>query len=175
MGQPFFLHITFYKFNIHVKKLSLSLIVVVTLAACGPKIMQKSKKELKGDWTLDKITYSESVTFNVNMFNDTSKDCLEGTNWRFIPNNNTGVYTVNDEDCEIGDRDFIFTIQEVNKDNGLYDFLLKPTDAKHRSADGNGFRLQLTRLDGNEMQWQQTVSLDGKPFTINMNFSKTEL
>lgn len=129
MGQPFFLHITFYKFNIHVKKLLLSLIVVVTLAACGPKIMQKSKKELKWGWTLDNITYSESGTFNLNMFNDTSKDCLERTNWRFIPNNNKCVYTVNDEDCEIGDRDFIFTIQKVNKETGLYDFLLNPTYA----------------------------------------------
>jgi hypothetical protein len=157
------------------KKLPLIIIVISVLAACGPKTVQQSKKVLKGYWTLDNITYSESGTFNVNMFNDTSKECFEGTSWRFIPNNNSGIYTVNNGDCLTGERNFIFTIQEMNKDTGLYDFLLKPTDAKHKSADGSGFRLRLTRLDGNTMQWQQTVNLDGKPFKINMNFSKTEL
>ncbi|MFT5435606.1 MAG: hypothetical protein ACI840_000239 [Ulvibacter sp.] len=156
-------------------RLSLIIIAIALLAACGPKTVQQSKKVLKGNWTLDNITYSESGTFNVNMLNDTSKECFEGTNWRFIPNNNSGIYTVNNGDCPTGDRNFIFTIQEVNKDDGLYDFLLKPTDAKHKSTDGNGFRLRLTRLDGDTMQWQQTVSLDGEPFKINMNFSKTEL
>jgi len=157
------------------KKLSLLIIVVSLLVACGPKTVQQSKKVLKGYWTIDNITYSESGTFNVTMFNDVSKECFEGTSWRFIPNNNTGMYTVNNEECPTGDRHFIFQIQEVDKDTGLYDFLLKPTDAKHKSTEGSGFRLRLTRLDGNTMQWQQTVNLDGKPFKINMNFSKTEL
>jgi hypothetical protein len=55
---------------------------------------------------------------------------------------------------------------------GLYDFLLKPTDEKKKSADGRGFRLRLAKLNNNSMQWEQTVSLEGQPFTIYMNFSK---
>ncbi len=35
-----------------------------------------------------------------------------------------------------------------------------------------GFRLRLTQLSENNMQWEQTVSLEGSPFTISMNFSK---
>ena len=60
----------------------------------------------------------------------------------------------------------------MNTDAGLYDFLLKPTDAKHRSDKNKGFRLRLAQLDESSMKWEQTVDLEGKPFKINMNFSK---
>ena len=156
------------------KKLSLIILVISVLAACGPKTVQQSKKVMKGYWTLDKITYSETGTFNVMMFDDTSKECLEGSSWRFIPNVNTGLYSVNNEECPTGNRNFIFTVREMDKEGGLYDFLLKPTDAKNKSTDSKGFRLRLSQLDDTQMQWQQTVNLDGKPFKINMNFFKTE-
>ena len=157
------------------KKLSLMIVTVALLFACAaPKTVQESKQILKGYWTLDEISYSETGTFTVTIFNDTSRECFEGTTWRFIPNNNSGIYTVNNGNCPTGDRDFIFAIQEMNKETGLYDFLLKPTSAKHKSADNTGFRVRLAQLNDNSMRWEQTVSLDGKPFKITMNFSKTE-
>ena len=85
---------------------------------------------------------------------------------------NSGSYNINKGDCIGGGRDFIFTIQEVDPVTGLYDFLLKPTDAKHKSENNQGFRVKLTLLNDTDMQWQQTASIDGKTFTINMNFSK---
>lgn len=155
------------------KKLLLFSTAILLFVACGtPATVIQSKKVLKGYWTLDNISYSEAGTFNVTIFNDTSKECFEGTTWRFIPNNNTGIYTVNDGNCPTGDRNFIFTVQEIDKETGLYDFLLKPTNAKGKSEDNSGFRVRLTQLTESSMQWQQTVMLDGKPFNINMNFSK---
>jgi len=123
---------------------------------------------------LDNVSYTQDGSFNVTLFNDTSAECFEGSTWRFIPNNNTGLYTVNSPNCPTGDRNFVFTIQEIDQTSGLYDFLLKPTDAKNRSADDIGFRLSLTQLNENSMRWQQTVTLEGKPFKINMNFSKIQ-
>lgn len=156
------------------KKLLLFSTALLLFVACGtPKTVIQSKKVLKGNWTLDAISYSESGTFDVTIFNDATKDCFEGTTWRFIPNNNSGIYTVNDSDCVTGDRNFIFTVQEIDKETGLYDFLLKPTNTKGKSETNSGFRVQLAQLTESSMQWQQTVSLDGKPFTIFMNFSKT--
>ena len=155
------------------KKILMLLVLAATVLSCGtPKTVIESKKVIKGDWTLDNITYSESGTFTVKLLNDTSRECFEGSTWKFISNNNEGKYTINNGDCPTGERNFIFTIQEVNKESGLFDFLLKPTDAKHKSADGTGFRLKLARLSDASMRWEQTVSLEGKPFTITMNFSK---
>ena len=155
------------------KKIIMLAVLAVTVLACGtPKTVQESRKVIKGYWSLDNISYNRSGTFNVTLFNDTSKECFEGSSWRFIPNNNTGVYTVNNSNCPSGDRNFIFDIQEVDPTTGLYDFLLKPTNAKGKSEDNSGFRLRLTRLNESSMQWEQTVTLEGSPFKITMNFSK---
>lgn len=155
------------------KKLFLFTLVVSMVLACGaPKTVVQSRKVIKGYWSLDNVTYSETGTFNIKLLNDTSKECFEGSSWRFIPNNNSGIYTINSNNCSVGDRYFIFDIQEVNAETGLYDFMLKPTNEKHKSENNTGFRLRLSQLTDTSMQWEQTVSLEGNPFTIMMNFSK---
>ena len=148
-------------------------VLTAIVFSCGtPKTVQESRKVIKGYWSLDEITYSETGTFNIQLLSDTSKECFENSNWRFIPNNNTGTYEITSGNCPTGTRYFIFAIQEVDPTTGLYDFLLKPTNEKKKSPDGKGFRLRLSKLNNNSMQWEQTVSLEGEPFTIYMNFSK---
>ncbi len=155
------------------KKLFLFTFTLCLLSCGTSKTVRQSKKVIKGDWNLNSISYNQTGTFNVSLLGDASKDCFEGSSWQFIPNNNTGIYTINDSNCPTGERHFIFTIQEVDPDTGLYDFLLKPTNEKKKSETNNsGFRLKLSQLSDTNMQWQQTVSLEGKPFTINMNFTK---
>jgi hypothetical protein len=154
------------------KKLIL-LFIAVSLISCGAsKTVRVSKKVIKGDWVLSSINYSQTGTYNVTLFNDASKTCFEGSTWQFVPNNNTGVYTINDASCPTGERHFVFTIQEVDAETGLYDFLLKPTNEKHKSETNQGFRLKLSALSEYDMQWQQSVNVGGSSFTINMNFSK---
>lgn len=151
----------------------LLIFLAIGLFSCGSsKTVRDSKKVIKGEWTLNTITYNEPGKYNVTLLNDTSKDCFEGSTWQFIPNNNTGTYSINESSCSTGVRNFVFTIQEVNAETGLYDFLLKPTDAKHKSVTNQGFRLSLTSLSDTSMQWQQTVYVEGKPFVITMNFNK---
>ena len=151
----------------------LLLVLTISFLSCGAsKTVRDSKKVIKGNWTLNSIAYSESGTYNVKLLNDASKNCFEGSSWQFIPNNNTGLYIIDKSDCPIGERNFIFTIQEIDETTGLYDFLLKPTNEKGKSETNQGFRLKLAALSDNAMQWQQTVSVNGQPFTINMNFTK---
>lgn len=149
------------------------LILAIGLVSCGPsKTVKDSKKTMKGEWTLSSITYGNTGTYDVILLNDASKECFEGSTWAFIPNNNSGTYTINHTACTTGDRHFIFTIQEVNAETGLYDFLLKPTNKRGKSEDNHGFRFKLSALSGTAMQWQQSATVEGKPFTINMNFTK---
>lgn len=157
------------------KKIIFLLALTIVLGSCNAsKTVRTSKKVIKGDWILNTITYNQTGTFNVSLLDDAPKDCFEGSSWSFIPNNNTGTYTINGTNCSEGERYFIFTIQEVDPETGLYDFLLKPTDAKKKSETNRGFRLQLMQLSDTDMQWQQTVSVDGQPFKINMNFTKNQ-
>ncbi len=155
------------------KKILILALIAATAFSCGtPKTVQESKKVIKGYWTLDNITYDSSGTYNVTLFNDTSVECFEGSTWRFIPNNNTGTYNIDNPDCPTGERNFIFTIIEIDPASGLYDFMVKPTNAKGKSDTNAGFRLRLSQLNDSSMRWEQTVTLDGKPFKININFSK---
>lgn len=156
------------------KILLLALVAVVGFSCATPKTVQESKKVLKGYWNLDEISYNKPGTYNVTLLNDASAECMEGSSWRFIPNNNTGVYTINNSSCSTGDRNFIFSIVEMDATSGLYDFMLKPTDAKGRSEDKAGFRLSLTQLSDTNMRWEQTVNVEGAPFKIMMDFSKIQ-
>lgn len=154
------------------KKLIL-LFLAIGLVSCGTsKTVRVSKKVIKGDWVLNSVTYNQAGTYNTKLLNDASKACFEGSTWQFVPNNNTGVYTINETSCSTGERHFVFTIQEVDAETGLYDFLLKPTNEKHKSENNQGFRLKLAALSDTNMQWQQTVSVNGSSLTINMNFIK---
>jgi len=155
------------------RRLILFGVLLFAIASCAPsKVVQDSRKVIKGYWNLDEISYSEKGSFNVQLFHDASTECFEGSTWRFIPNNNTGVYSIEDADCPVGDRNFVFTIQEVDKETGLYDFLLKPTNEKGKSESNIGYRINLQHLTETDMQWKQTVRLDGQPFDIYMNFTK---
>ena len=127
---------------------------------------------IKGEWTLKNVTFSNYGTYKVTFFNDVTKNCLEGSTWSFVPNNNSGIYSIVGDNCSNGDRNFIFTIQEIDEATGLYDFLLKPTNEKNKSEDNKGFRLRLAQLSDTDMVWEQTASIDGKTIKMNLNFIK---
>ncbi len=155
------------------KKTILLLTISALLFACAsPKAVKDSKKIMKGEWVLNSVTYSESGEYRITLLGDESKDCFEGSTWRFIPNNNTGVYTIGSAGCSVGDRNFIFTIQEIDASTGYYDFLLKPTDERGKSETNQGFRMRLAQLSETNMSWQQNLTVDGKPFRLNLNFTK---
>lgn len=148
---------------------------IAFMASCGtPKVVKEAEKTFRGAWTLNSITYPGATgQFDVTLFSDTSKMCFENSDWFFVANNNSGNYTIVNSGCPSGERNFKWTIQEVNPQTGNYDFLLKPVNEKGRSETGNtGFRVNLVNLTDTIMTWEQTVSLDGNPFTIRMNFNK---
>ncbi|WP_040246870.1 lipocalin family protein [Psychroserpens mesophilus] len=154
------------------KKMLLVLIGICLFSCGASKTVRDSKKVIKGNWTLSSIDYSKTGTYNVTLLNDASRECFEGSTWQFIPNNNTGNYNISKPSCNSGDRYFVFTIDEVDETTGLYDFLIKPTNEKGKSETNQGFRMKLKLLTETNMQWQQTVRVDGASFIINMNFTK---
>ncbi len=148
-------------------------LLAIMLSACGSsKTVRQSKKVIKGSWILTQVTHNENGNYKISLIEDATQACFEGSSWQFIPNNNTGNYTLSSGDCDSDTRYFIFTIQEIDPVTGLYNFLLKPTNKKGKSVDNAGFRLRLNQLSDTNMQWEQTVNVNGKPFTLKMNFTK---
>ncbi|WP_037321624.1 lipocalin family protein [Salegentibacter sp. Hel_I_6] len=157
------------------KKIMILSFVAVLLAACGPsKTAKEARKTFDGEWTLTSVTYpNSSGEFDVTLLNDANASCFESSTWDFVSNNNRGSYNVQGTNCSGGARNFIWSIDEENTPDGIYDFLLKPTDEDYKSTTGNqGFRMNLKSLSDSQMVWEQSVMLEGSPFVIRMNFSK---
>jgi hypothetical protein len=157
------------------KKFLILFSIAAIIASCGPgKVAKEARKTFDGNWTLTGITYPNNIgNFDVTLFNEATASCFRNSTWDFVSNNNKGTYTVNGSGCEGDTNYFIWSIDDENTPSGVYDFLLKPTNDNYKSTTGNqGFRLNLKSLTDTNMVWEQTVSLEGSPFTIRMNFSK---
>jgi hypothetical protein len=104
---------------------------------------------------------------------DTKSQVLPSKQLAEASNNNRGTYEISGPNCVGGPRYYIWSIDEENTPQGMYDFLLKPVNEKYKSTNGNqGFRLNLVSLTGTSMVWEQTVTLEGSPFVIRMMFTK---
>lgn len=157
------------------KKTISLLFAIVLLSSCGAtKVERQAQKTFKGEWTLNRISYPDSQgIFKVNLFDDVSGSCFTGSDWVFIPNNNHGTYTITDGSCSSGERGFIFDVIETTPDSGVFDFTLKPVaDGDNPRKTTTGYRMNLVSLSETDMVWEQYVSLEGKPFTIQMHFTK---
>jgi hypothetical protein len=154
------------------KRIALVVFVMAILVSCGSSaVVKEARSTMKGDWVLSSISYpGNQEALQVTLLNDTSAECLENSKWNFISNNNTGSYVPGKVMCGTQPRFFRWSVKESTA--GSYDLMLKPTDEDYKSATDQGFRLNLTNLTDNMMVWEQTITFEGEPFTIRMNFNK---
>lgn len=156
------------------KKFALIILSIGLMISCGTSaVVREAGATMKGDWVLSSISYpGNENALQVTLFNEATAECLENSRWTFISNNHTGSYVTNGMNCGNETRFFRWSIKEMNAAAGNYDFMLKPTNEDYKSATDQGFRINLTNLDENQMVWEQTITFEGEPFTIRMNFNK---
>lgn len=154
------------------KKTFLFLLLIGLLTSCGStKIERQAQRTFKGDWTLTNIELPSALV-DVTLFDDADSRCFENSDWHFVSNNNTGSYMLNDQNCTSGEREFNWNVQEKTNEGHFY-FSLKPeVDGSNARKVRKGYRLKLVSLDENQMLWEETVSYQGKLFTIRMSFIK---
>ncbi|MCK7590989.1 lipocalin family protein [Subsaxibacter sp. CAU 1640] len=156
------------------KRLATLVTITLLLTSCSLSKQEKTaRKTVDGTWTLTKVTYDSPGTFNTTLFDDTTASCFEGSQWFFRSNNSTGSYNIINANCPTGERYIRWSANEIGKDTGNYDFTMKFTDEKKNDIQKNtGYRMTLNYLDDNSMQLVQTVNFEGKPFKINLNFTR---
>jgi len=54
--------------------------------------------KLKGEWTLTNVSYPSG--YNVTSFNVADAKCFEGSQWKFVSNNNSGTVTLNNNSAK---------------------------------------------------------------------------
>lgn len=157
------------------KKVAFFIFSMLFLVSCGSSdVVKEAGKTINGNWRLSSVTYpGNEANLQVTLLNDVPAKCLENSSWNFISNNNTGSYEPAGMGCQSGTNFFIWSVNEMSAAGTSYDLLYKPTDDDHKSTTGNqGYRLNLTNLTGDQMVWEQTITFEGRPFTIRMNFNK---
>ncbi len=159
------------------KKLGITLLIATLFVSCSlSKVEKSARKTVDGNWLLNSVTYDEKGVFNTQLLNDVTASCFKDSQWFFRSNNSTGTYNITNSECSTGERNFRWSANEIGKNTGSFDFTMKFTDAKKKDIDKNtGYRMNLKYLDDSTMQITQTIQFEGKPFNINLNFTRTTL
>ncbi len=84
-------------------------LLTLSFIACKPTNDVKSQIGLKGNWTLTNVSYPKG--YKVTSFHIADAKCFEGSEWKFVSNNNTGVLTLNHPgDCPEFSSNIVWTI-----------------------------------------------------------------
>ena len=79
------------------------------LYSCNSSMDVTAQKGLIGTWTLDNVSYSESLV-KVTAFGEYDAQCLRNSSWFFVANNNSGTFTLNASGCPAVTQNFTWYI-----------------------------------------------------------------
>lgn len=75
------------------KKYVVLSVIALGIFGCKPANDVKSQIGLKGNWTLTSVSYPSG--YKVTSFDVADAKCFEGSQWKFVSNNNTGTISLN--------------------------------------------------------------------------------
>lgn len=105
-----------YKIYLIMKKVLAIGILSVAMFSCKTATNTKNdvptQIKLKGEWTLINVTYPSD--FKVTSFHVADAKCFEGSQWKFVPNNNSGTVTLNNgsSNCPQWNSKIIWNIKQ---------------------------------------------------------------
>lgn len=143
----------------------------LTVSCSTAKTAQSNKAEflhLKGNWQVTSVDYDNN--FKVKPFDENADaQCFVGSQWKLIPNNYSGSYTINGGgDCPTVMQPIKFEV--VNGNEFKFKKLVEGSKAK---AVTEGYSLNLISQTDQNFSLEQNIPSDGENVRIVYNFSKT--
>lgn len=148
------------------KKTLLLFASILMLASCKPTLDAKSQKEIKGDWVITQVSYPGSDVIKVNSFNIADSKCFESSQWKFIPNNNSGTMTISKSGCPYFSSPINWTITSSG------DFTLKITEGDKAKKVTQGYFLKVRNQSENSFQLVDNINVGGKNTEVIYQFNK---
>jgi hypothetical protein len=155
------------------KKIILLIAVLVVAFSCkstsatSTKIDSKSQNELKGNWTITSVSYPGSEYIKVNSFQIADSKCFEGSSWKFIANNNSGVMAMDKSSCPSMRSPFTWFINKEGQ------FVLKILNADEKAKKvKEGYVLTLTGKTESSFQLIDRIDVGGKVTDVVYQFQK---
>lgn len=143
----------------------------LTVSCSTAKTAQSNRAEflqLKGDWQITSVDYDKN--FSVKPFDEGADvQCFVGSQWKLIPNNYSGSYTLNGGgDCPSVMQPIKFEV--VNGNEFKFKKLIEGTKAK---AVTSGYSLNLVSQTANTFSLEQNIPANGQNVRVVYNFSKS--
>jgi hypothetical protein len=138
-----------------------------TSSVTSTKLDRGSQVEIKGNWAISAVTYSGSEYFKVNSFQIADSQCLVGSTWKFISNNNKGEMALTKTDCPVFSSPITWF---VNKEG---QFVLKILDAGVKAKKvKEGYVLRIANQTATSFQLAENINIGGKLTEIVYQFEK---
>lgn len=152
------------------KKIVILLAFSLALLSCKSNpvttVDHKSQVEIKGNWTITKVSYVGSEYFKVNSFQIADSKCFEGSTWKFISNNNKGEMVLNPS-CSNFSSPIVWSI---NKD-GMFGLKILNAGIKAKKVL-DGYYLKVANQSETSFQLIDKMDVGGKMSDIIYQFEK---
>jgi|SRR5690606_5872520 hypothetical protein len=125
---------------------------ILSLAMFSCKTSTNTKNDvptqikLKGEWTLTNVNYPSG--YKVTSFNVADAKCFEGSQWKFVSNNNSGTVTLNNNssNCPQYNSKIIWNIKQDTSFNLKF---IGDDKAKHVTT---GYNLTVANITDNNFE-----------------------
>jgi hypothetical protein len=156
------------------KKIALMVCFAAVFAACkstspvATKTDWKTAKNINGNFTLTKVMNPGSDYIAITSFQLADSHCFEGSQWKFVSNNNKGTMTLaSGANCP----SFSSPITWYLNDQGQ--FVLKILNAGEKAKKvRDGYVLSLSNVSDSSFELSEAVNVAGKTSNVTYHFQK---
>lgn len=131
------------------------------------KVDNATERALKGDWEITAVNYPGSDVIKVNSFNIAQAQCMVGSQWKFVSNNNTGTMNVQKAGCPSFASPITWFI---NKDGN---FVMKILDTGEKAKRvQEGYILTVSNISENNFDLIDKINVGGKMTDVVYSFRR---
>lgn len=156
------------------KRLLTLAVLAVVMAGCkstsatGTKLDNDMERKLNGSWTLTKVTNPGSDYIQVNSFQLADSKCFEGSQWKFVDNNNKGEMSLpGGGNCPSFSSPITWFINKEGQ------FVLKVLNAGEKAKRvRDGYVMTVANATGSSFELIDQVNIGGSNGSVRYYFQK---
>ncbi|WP_300669988.1 lipocalin family protein [Soonwooa sp.] len=140
-----------------------------TVSAKEAQTRRAEALKMKGTWEITSVDYDKS--YKIKPFDEgADAQCFVGSQWKLIPNNYTGSYTINGGGaCPTVTQPISFEVTKFNE----FKFKKVMTGEKAKQVTA-GYVMELQNLSQSNFTLVQNVNFEGSPIKVYYNFQRVQ-
>lgn len=150
------------------KKIATLGLIAFFAISCKPTMDTKSQVGLKGNWTVTQVSHVGGEFVKIQAFNIGDAKCFEGSQWKFVSNNNSGVIALSGGGgCPVFENNIKWTVSPTGDFN--FKFIDEGVKAKHVTS---GYTLKVRNQSENAFQLVDKVYTGGQSYDVVYQFNR---